>query len=160
MDASRTQGLIWFDWRPGCSSIFGLFVQGLACWPRWYLPIRASLSARALRPRAGPGLADRGPTCVPSHLVAPCALSLRPPPVWARLCRCRPREGWTASLASTTGVSGFRFRQSNPRSWKLADPDGVTMMWSCSVTSIVSSASRSLFVRSISAHDGSGTPLG
>ncbi len=64
-----------------------------------------------------------------------------------------------ADRGRTGEVHRFAF-QSNPLSWKLTEPVGVTIRWSSSVTSMVFSASRRRSVMAMSARDGSGEPPG
>ena len=74
MDASPMARLrpVWVG--TGCTSIFGLFVQDYSCWPRWNQPTRASFLRKGFPLAADSGLADRGLTCLPSHLLVPAHL--------------------------------------------------------------------------------------
>ena len=83
-------------------------------------------------------------------------------PATARPIRMGGRGGTLGTMARTAKKGDKRAAgsQSRPRSRKLSEPVGVTMTWSSSVTSIVFRASRMRPVMSISARDGSGSPVG
>ena len=87
----------------GCSSISGLFVQD-----RLLLAPMESADPRLIPPvgcfplRAGPGLAGRGLTCLPSHLVVALRNLRRPPPPirGSRSCAAQHQADWTAKFGS------------------------------------------------------------
>ena len=84
--------------------------------------------------------------------------SMAVPPCVVRVGDTGLAEGrW---IARRVGPVRSPASQSSPRCWKLTEPEGVTMTWSSSVTSIVFSASRRRPVMSMSALDGSGQPEG